>query len=41
MSEFKKTKKYVMSKESSVDIDDELDWKMAEFLLTKNEEIKD
>jgi N-acylneuraminate cytidylyltransferase len=30
---FKRTKKYVMDKESSIDIDDEFDFKMAEFFL--------
>lgn len=32
---FSRTKKYVMNKESSVDIDDEFDFNLAEFILTK------
>ncbi len=35
VSEFSKIKKYVMSAEDSVDIDDELDFKLAEFILKK------
>ena len=31
----KKTKTYVMPKERSIDIDDDLDFRMAEFLRTK------
>lgn len=33
VSEFSKIKKYVMSIENSVDIDDDLDFKLAEFIL--------
>lgn len=32
---FSRTKKYVMNKESSVDIDDEFDFKLAEFILRR------
>jgi CMP-N,N'-diacetyllegionaminic acid synthase len=32
----KKTKAYVMPKERSIDIDDELDFRIAEFLRTKD-----
>ena len=35
MKDFEKITKYVMSKNDSVDIDDEVDWKIAEYLLTK------
>jgi N-acylneuraminate cytidylyltransferase len=35
MKDFEKIIKYVMSKNDSIDIDDELDWKLAEFMLTK------
>lgn len=35
LSEFKKIKKYEMSDEHSIDIDTELDWLMAEFLIKK------
>lgn len=33
ISEFKKVKKYVMDKRSSMDIDDEYDWMLAELML--------
>ena len=33
MKDFKKIVKYVMSKNDSVDIDDEFDWKLAEYIL--------
>lgn len=33
---FKKTKKFVMDDVSSLDIDTELDWKLAEFILEKS-----
>lgn len=33
LSEFSKVKKYVMDRQSSVDIDDELDWMIAEKIL--------
>ncbi len=35
MKDFEKITKYVMSKNDSVDIDDEVDWKIAEYILTK------
>ncbi len=35
VTEFSKIRKYVMSAEDSVDIDDEPDFKLAEFILTK------
>ena len=35
MKDFEKITKYVMSKNNSVDIDDEVDWKIAEYILTK------
>lgn len=35
VSEFSKIKKYVMSAEDSVDIDDELDFKLVEFILKR------
>jgi len=34
LSEFTRIKKYVMSKESSIDIDDKIDFKIAEYLLS-------
>ena len=33
LNEFKRIKKYVMTRESSIDIDDYLDWIMAETLI--------
>lgn len=36
LGSFKKVKKYVMSAESSLDIDTPLDWKIAELILTKS-----
>ena len=36
ISEFKKVKKLVMGKFHSLDIDDEIDWKMAELILKNN-----
>ena len=35
MKDFEKITKYVMSKNDSIDIDDEVDWKIAEYILTK------
>lgn len=35
MKDFEKITKYVMSKNDSIDIDDEIDWKIAEYILTK------
>lgn len=36
IAEFKKIKKYVMHKENSIDIDEPLDWMLAEILLQKS-----
>tara|TARA_R110000868_G_scaffold230495_2_gene483664 strand:+ start:281 stop:964 length:684 start_codon:yes stop_codon:yes gene_type:complete len=36
MHEFKKIKKYVMDEESSLDIDTQLDWKIAEAIINSN-----
>ena len=36
ISKFKRTKKYVMTDISSLDIDNKLDWKIAECLLSEN-----
>lgn len=35
MKDFEKITKYVMSKNDSIDIDDEVDWKITEYILTK------
>jgi len=35
LHEFRRIKKYVMEKEYSVDLDDEMDWAFAEFLIEK------
>mgnify|MGYP001243409715 CR=1 FL=1 len=40
MKDFKKIVKYVMPKNDSIDIDDELDWKLAEYILTKGHDDK-
>ncbi|MFH5831639.1 cytidylyltransferase domain-containing protein [Halalkalibaculum sp. DA384] len=36
MSEFKKVKKYIMDEISSIDIDTQLDWKMAKLMIKSN-----
>ena len=36
LSEFKKVKKYLMTRENSIDIDDNLDWITAETLITNS-----
>lgn len=35
INQFKKVKKYVMSQQDSIDVDTELDWQIAEFIISK------
>jgi N-acylneuraminate cytidylyltransferase len=39
INQFRKVKKYVMSEESSVDIDTHLDWDFSEFLINKKQSL--